>query len=257
MSDLLLSPVFPGGSDSSELSIWHSCNLYFNHVKSEGNEIWLNEFLFYCSIKTALSRRTSSWNSSNPIELLLMRQAHAAIQLPSTNCRYSTGEADSHLAKWKWKNNWTDEGTLLEILAEFITRTYSVSRLAFLLFMMCFESFCFSRSSEKLMYIYHHFIIPSCFVIPPSKFFLLSSLPKQFWSSLVGKQCVDFSSSLPPILIELKQAKMPLAYFFCSVSRNLYNLQNIKYSSLCSLLCRARKRNGSRTKGLRKFRCTE
>lgn len=205
----------------------------------------------------ALSRRTSSWNYSNPIELLLMRQAYAAIQLPSTNCRYFTGEAGSHLEKWKWKNNWTDEGTLLEILAEFITRTYSVSRLAFLLFVTWFESFCFSRSSEKLMYIYRRFIIPSCFVIPPSKFFLQSSLPKQFWSFLFGKQRVDFSSSLPHILIELKQAKMPSAYFFCSVSRNLYNLKNIKYSSLCSLLCRARKRNGSRTKGLRKFRCTE
>lgn len=70
------------------------------------------------------------------------------------------------------------------------------------------------------------FIILSCFVILPFEV-LAAKFLSQTVLILFGKQRVDFSSSLPHILIQLKQVKMPLAYFSavlagtCIISRIL------------------------------------
>lgn len=204
-----------------------------------------------------LFRLTSSWNYSNPIELLLMRQAHAAIQLPSTNYRYFTGEVDSHLVKWKWKNNWADQGILLEILTEFITYIHLVCRLTFLLFVVCFLLFKEFWEADVDLWFGNPFIILSCFVILPFKVLAAKFLSQTVLILSIWQTACWLFFFLATHFNRTETSKDALGLLFCSVSRNMYNLRNIKYSLLCSLLCRTRKRNGSCTEGLRKFRCTE
>lgn len=99
------------------------------------------------------------------------------------------------------------------------------------------------------------FIILSCFVILPfevlaAKFLSQTVLILSIWQTV----CWLFFF-LATHFNTTETSKDALGLLFCSVSRNMYNLKNIKYSLLCSSLCRTR--NGSCTEGLRKFRCTE
>lgn len=168
----------------------------FNYVKSEVNEIWLNEFVFHPCIKMSFRKLTACWNYCNPGELLLMRQhlqpSSCQVQIPGISQRRRI--LIRKKSKWKKKNQVNCTG-----IPPGNPHWVNLNWISF-----CLSSEYFSGSSEMLMYIYYCFIILSCFVIPPSKFFLQSSLPKQFGPFLFDKQCVDFSSSLQHILIGLK-----------------------------------------------------
>lgn len=199
----------------------------------------------------SLSRLTASWNYCNPGELLLMRQASAAIQLPSTNSRYLTEEEDSHLEKnQNEKNKWTAQESLLEIPTEF-NICYSGSKVIFLLFVLCLEYF--SGSSEMLMYIYHCFIILSCFVISPFKVLPAKFFSQTIWILSIWQTVCWLFFFLATHFNRTEISRDALGLLFCSVSRSMQNLRNIKYSLLFSFffLCRTRKRNGSCTMRLR------
>jgi len=184
----------------------------------------------------SLNRRTSSWNYSNPIELLLMRQAYAAIQLPSTNYRCLTGEADSHLEKWKWKNKWTEQGALLEIPTEFLTCSYSVSKLTFLLFVRCSECFCFAGTSKKANVYLSLFHDPVLFCSPPLKVLSAKFLSRTILILSIWQTVRWLFFFLATYFNRTETSKDALGLLFCSVSRNIYNLKNIKYSLLCFFL---------------------
>lgn len=167
----------------------------FNYVKSEVNEIWLNEFLFHPCIKMSFRKLTACWNYCNPGELLLMRQhlqpSSCQVQIPGISQR-------RRILIWK-KSKWKKKTSELHRNPSW-KPPLSSSKLNFLLFVLWifFREFW---NADVYLLLFHNPVLfcDSPFKVLPAKFF-----PKQFGPFLFDKQCVDFSSSLQHILIGLK-----------------------------------------------------
>lgn len=129
------------------------------------------------------------------------------------------------------KNKWTAQESLLEIPTEFNV-CCSGSKLIFLLFVLCLEYF--SGSSEMLMYIYHCFIILSCFVISPFKVLPAKFFSQTIWILSIWQTVCWLFFFLATHFNRTEISRDALGLLFCSVSRSMQNLRNIKYSLLFS-----------------------